>query len=211
MNRPTNKQAAVGGIAAVIITALAGVYANEGGYADHPNDKGGKTNYGVTEKVARAYGYRGHMRNFPKHCDAANPVCADLIYTKGYIDRPGYRPFASLSPAVLYELVDSAVLHGPGRATRWFYATMNNRCGASLRIPSEKSAEPLKVDAVAAFKACQIHYGPGEACLIVLEDMEKQQRAYFEAIVRNRPSQRVFLKGWLNRRIGNVPRGLCFA
>lgn len=38
----------------------------EGEYADHPNDPGGKTRYGVTERVARRHGYSGPMRELPK-------------------------------------------------------------------------------------------------------------------------------------------------
>ena len=35
----------------------------EGGYSDNPYDSGGKTMYGITEKVARDYGYKGEMED----------------------------------------------------------------------------------------------------------------------------------------------------
>jgi lysozyme family protein len=40
----------------------------EGGaeYTDHPDDRGGPTRWGVTQATARAHGYTGDMRNFPK-------------------------------------------------------------------------------------------------------------------------------------------------
>lgn len=34
-----------------------------GGYSDDPSDSGGKTNHGITEKVARQSGYTGDMRD----------------------------------------------------------------------------------------------------------------------------------------------------
>ena len=34
----------------------------EGGYSNHPDDRGGKTMYGITEAVARDAGYDGDMR-----------------------------------------------------------------------------------------------------------------------------------------------------
>jgi lysozyme family protein len=38
---------------------------NEGGYVDNPKDPGGATMWGVTERVARAHGFTGNMRDLP--------------------------------------------------------------------------------------------------------------------------------------------------
>ena len=43
-----------------------GLIEREGGYVNHPADKGGPTCFGITEAVARAHGYAGAMRNLPR-------------------------------------------------------------------------------------------------------------------------------------------------
>ncbi|HFC6159027.1 TPA: glycosyl hydrolase 108 family protein, partial [Neisseria meningitidis] len=38
------------------------VLSHEGGYANHPKDPGGETNWGITKRTAQANGYNGSMR-----------------------------------------------------------------------------------------------------------------------------------------------------
>lgn len=194
------KKAGLGTIA----IALLAIYVNEGGFVDDPHDRGGATNFGVTEKVARKWGYTGRMQDFPKHCDEGQPVCADLIYTTDYIDRPGYRPLASIEPAVLYELTDSAVLHGPGRASKWFQLALNANCGAGLDVDGR-----IGQKTIAAYQACQAKLGAETACLRVLDSMDGRQRVFFNTLASRDLTQRRFLKGWISRRVGNVDRALC--
>ena len=64
----------------------------EGGYVDHPADKGGPTCFGITEAVARAHGYRGAMRQLPREEAAA-------IYRRLYWLRPRFDEVAKRSAA----------------------------------------------------------------------------------------------------------------
>lgn len=200
----TAAQKAAGSIIGIIGIALAGVYVNEGGYVNDPADRGGATRFGVTQKVARAAGYTGAMRDFPKHCDAAHPVCADLIYTRDYIDKPGFRPMAAVEPAVFYEMVDSAVLHGQGRASGWFVGAVNGVC--RTKFPPATSVKPVHVE---AYSECARNLGAAKVCVRVLDAMDAGQRQLFDRIVARDPSQRRFYKGWTTQRIGNVDRRKC--
>lgn len=82
---------------------------HEGGYVDHPRDPGGATNFGITERVARASGYRGHMRNLPRETAIA-------IYRAQFWDRVHGD---KLPDEVAFQVVDAAVNHGTGNAVRW--------------------------------------------------------------------------------------------
>ena len=56
----------------------------EGGYVDHPADRGGATRFGITEAVARAHGYRGPMRLLPR--DEALAIYRRLYWLRPRFD-----------------------------------------------------------------------------------------------------------------------------
>jgi hypothetical protein len=39
--------------------------------------------------------------------------------------------------------------------------------------------------------------------------LDERQRQRYLSIVRRNPTQKKYLKGWLSKRIGNVPRSWC--
>lgn len=82
---------------------------HEGGFVNHPDDPGGATMYGVTEKVARSQGYTGQMKNLT--LDFAKQVYCKLYWDACRCD---------LMPDVLrYPLFDAAVNSGPVQAIKW--------------------------------------------------------------------------------------------
>lgn len=203
--RPPVSNARKGAVAAAIAVILGGVYAVEGGYVNDPRDPGGATNYGVTEKVARANGYHGDMRRFPKHCDGPATACADNIYVSQYIAAPGYMPLVEIEPAVAGELVDTAVNMGPARPNRWYRATMNKL--ASTRLPDSPAA--LGPDDVTAYRMVQVKLGVTPACIATLDALDGRQEAEYRRLAAGSAKLRTFLKGWLRYRIGNVDRRTC--
>lgn len=82
----------------------------EGGYSNHPSDRGGATRWGITEKVARANGYTGDMRALPRET-------AMEIYRRLYWRKPGYDRVAKYVPLVAAELFDTGVNMGTQMAT----------------------------------------------------------------------------------------------
>ena len=51
---------------------------NEGGYSFNPKDPGGETMWGVTARVARAWGHTGAMRDLPR--DTAKAIAKKLYW-----------------------------------------------------------------------------------------------------------------------------------
>jgi len=82
---------------------------HEGGFVDHPRDPGGATRYGITQRVARAHGYQGEMRELPV---AEARRIARIAYWDAV--RADEAP-----DAVRYDLFDAAYHSGPEQATKW--------------------------------------------------------------------------------------------
>lgn len=81
---------------------------HEGGYSDHAADPGRRTMYGVTEAVARRYGYTGDMRDLPLET-------AKRIYFANYWRTDWER----LAFPVCFALFDGAVNSGMVQSVRW--------------------------------------------------------------------------------------------
>lgn len=186
-----------GGIAAAALAMIAATMAIEGGYVNHPADPGGETNMGITKRVAVAGGYTGPMRALPASV-------AQSIYYDRYLVQPGYAPLIAIDAPVTEELFDTTVNMGPARPGRWFQLAINFGCGTSLTIDGR-----VGPSTIAAYKACQGRVGAAQLCVGTLDRLDAQQRAEYDRLVRINPNLRVFYRGWVAHRIGNVDRARC--
>ena len=89
----------------------------EGGYVNHPADKGGPTCFGITEAVARAHGYAVQCVIFrdPKPLPSTS-ACI------GYVR--GFQRIASRSARVAAELFDAGVNMGPAVAATFLQRSL---------------------------------------------------------------------------------------
>lgn len=184
-------------IAAAALAMIAGVIAVEGGYVNHKADPGGETNMGITKRVAVENGYAGPMRTLPR------PV-AESIYYDRYLVGSGYAPLIPLDAAVTEELFDTTVNMGPARPSRWFQQSINSLCGTRLAVDGQVGPATVR-----AFSACQTAKGAAKLCISMLDSLDGKQRHEYDRLVRVSPSLRVFHKGWIAQRIGNVDRRKC--
>lgn len=166
----------------------------EGGFVDHPADRGGPTRWGITEAVARRQGYMDDIRHLPKSDAAA-------IYKRLYWIRPTFDKVATWSPKLAEELFDIGVNMGTGTAVGFLQRALNalNRNGndyADLTV--DRQVGPATLLALAAFFR---HRGiAGER--VLLKAVEALQGAHYLRLAETRPSQEAFLYGWLANRIG---------
>src|SRR3546814_15468233 len=80
-----------------------------GGFVDHPADRGGPTNWGITSAVARGEGFMGAMAALPQSL-------ARSIYRRRYWETPGFHRVAEIAAVVAEELFDTGVNMGPAVA-----------------------------------------------------------------------------------------------
>ena len=166
----------------------------EGGYVDHPADKGGPTCFGITEAVARAHGYRGAMRRLPRE-EAAT------IYRRLYWLRPRFDEVARRSARIAGELFDTGANMGPAVAATFLQRALTalNRNGSDYPdlVPDGRVGS-MTLFALDAFLA--VRGSSGET--ILLRALEAFQGERYLRLAERRPANEAFLYGWLANRIG---------
>jgi lysozyme family protein len=166
----------------------------EGGYVNHPADRGGPTRFGITEAVARAHGYGGAMAELPRDEAAA-------IYRRLYWLRPKFDEVAKRSPSLAAELFDTGANMGPAVAATFLQRALTalNRNGKDYPdlVPDGRIGERT-LAALDAF--LKVRGGGGEA--VILRALEVLQGERYLRLAERRPANEAFLYGWLANRIG---------
>lgn len=166
----------------------------EGGFVDDPSDSGGATRYGVTERVARANGYTGDMRELPLET-------ARKIAKRQYWDVLSLDAIAALSSRVALELFDTGYNMGVSVAGRFLQRALNVLNDGGTRWPDiavDGVVGPMTVHAFAKF--VQQRGDRGERAM--LNALNAQQAVRYMEIVEARPASERFAFGWLDKRVG---------
>lgn len=157
--------------------ALEKVLQYEGGYTNHINDNGGETNFGITENVARDFGYSGDMRNLTLD------IVKEIYHKKYWLTLK----LNNISSYYISSYVfDMGVLHGIKRAGIIFQTAINFM-----------SQIKIDVDGVIGNKTLQA-YEPLKKDLL-LKHMKGLRYEFVHSLIENNPSQQIFFNGWVNR------------
>jgi lysozyme family protein len=168
----------------------------EGGFVNHPGDRGGATRFGITEAVARAHGYSGAMAMLPRDEAAA-------IYRRLYWLRPRFDEVAKRAPAVAAELFDTGANMGPAVATTFLQRALTalNRNGKDYPdLVPDGRAGPRTMAALDGFLQAR---GRGGGQTVLLRALEALQGERYLRLAERRPANEAFLYGWLANRTGS--------
>ena len=147
----------------------------EGGYVHHPDDPGGATNKGITQRVYDAWrAGEGLGRRSVRLVDDDE---VRAIYEAGYWLPPHCGELRSRLDLVQF---DTAVNMGVARAVRFLQASVGCPVDGQFGpVTQGAAAECDLVSTIAAY--CDAREG------------------YYRTLAEKRPNLGVFLKGWLNR------------
>ncbi|WP_336943356.1 glycoside hydrolase family 108 protein [Acinetobacter modestus] len=173
---------------------IADLIQREGGYVNNPADRGGPTKYGITEAVARSFGYKGSMQDLPR-------TLAEQIYKKIYWLNPRFDQINNISPEVAEELLDTGVNCGVGFARPLLQRALN-----LLNNQGKGGWADLTIDGIygeATLSALRTYLnarGPNGTTTLCKVLNILQGNRYIEICERN-PSQEQFFYGWIANRV----------
>ena len=173
-----------------IIHELIGV---EGGYTNNPNDSGGPTIWGITEQVARAFGYTGDMQAMPQDT-AVN------IYVQRYWVQPRFDQVFNVSPTIAIELFDSGVNLGTSTSSKWLQRALNVLNKGATSYPDmtvDGSIGAMTISSLSTF--LQARGKDGET--VLLRMLNSQQGMRYIEIAEANPKNETFEFGWFLNRV----------
>lgn len=172
---------------------IEGIVGREGGFTDNPKDKGGPTRWGITQAVARQYGYTGDMRTLPREV-------AKAIYLELYYVGPKFDQVHALSPRIAEELTDTGVNCGQAVAAKFLQRALNAFNREARIYPDIIVDGQLGIRSLAALRAYLEHRGvEGEE--VMLKALNCLQGERYIDLAEGRQANEEFCYGWIRARV----------
>jgi lysozyme family protein len=169
------------------------ILAAEKGYVDHAADRGGPTNHGITQAVARRNGYDGPMQDMPVSL-------AREIYRRRYIVDPGFDKVAVIDEKIGFELIDTGVNCGPMRAAEMLQRWLNGFNARGSRYADlfvDGRIGEVTLQALRAY----LRWRGSEGARVMVTALNCTQGNRYLEIAENNESQESFLYGWMRNRV----------
>lgn len=152
-----------------------GILIREGGFVDHPADRGGPTCHGVTQTTLAEW--RGH----PVTADDVRNLTvgeAGELYRDRYIAKPGFLTIENQQ--IRAHVVDCAVNHGPANAVKMLQKAAHTFADGYLGPQTRAAVD--RMDAGALYR---------RLCA--------ERAKFYGQIITRDPSQHIFASGWMAR------------
>jgi len=161
------------------------------GYANHPDDPGGETNYGVTRTVALENGYAGPMRDIPytKVLDIYRRMYWDDLLGDEIPDQE-----------IAEEIFDTGVNCGMPVVKRFLQRTLNVLNAKGTKYPDlavDGMVGPRTIDALRLALAVAPWYR-----LCILRALDSLQCVRYIELAERDTKFESFVPGWLRVRVG---------
>lgn len=169
------------------------IIGKEGGYVNHPDDKGGPTKWGITQVVARAHGYTVDMKHLTRQ------QALDIL-TADYWTGPRFDQVAAVSPAIASELCDTGVNMGPSVQVKWFQRWLNvfnNQQSFYPDLIIDGQIGPRSISALKSYFSVRGKEGE----MVLLRALNCSQGQHYLELAEQRPANESFVYGWVKERV----------
>lgn len=156
-------------------SAISKVLLEEGGYVDHPDDRGGPTNYGITIGTLSDFLGKEATKKEVKNLDIDT---VRKIYKQNYWDR------LKLNHIIDSRFADILFDQAVNRGTRRVAEQVQKMVG----VKQDGVIGPITLKAINNMDSKKM----------MIDFVKSTQDAYVSIVVNN-PSQLVFLSGWIKR------------
>lgn len=166
-------------------------FQHEQGFSNDPQDSGGATRFGITERVARANGYTGDMRALP--LEKAREIARRQYWSILSLD-----DVARESLAIALEMFDTGYNCGVGNAGRWLQKALNafNKEGTAYAdLTEDGNIGPVTVSALGFYLRWRRDRGE----MVMLRALNSLQGAYYLGLSSSRPKDEKYVFGWFER------------
>lgn len=165
----------------------------EGGFSSDAADSGGDTRWGITEAVAREFGYKGDMATLPLEF-------ASDVYRQKYWNLLQLDLVAALNEQVATEMFDTAVNTGVSYAGKSLQRTLNVFNREQNDFPDvevDGIIGPATLRSLRAFLALRGIAG----VRVLFTALNCLQGAFYIDLAERRPKDEKFIYGWFNQRV----------
>lgn len=163
-------------------------------YTNDPDDSGGPTKWGITEAVARLYGYEGDMR------DLSRELAFELLASK-YWDSLKLTIIEQLSAKVAAEVADTSVNQGVLRAAKFLQRSLtvlNNKGKLYPDLFVDGQIGQKTIRALSDYLA----YRGAEGEIVLLRMLNSLQGAFYVELAERREKDEKYIYGWFKDRVG---------